>query len=61
MTVAGIVMCAAEAFRISEEAVAGSREIAARFPPIAKCPACGSREWVAHDGKEVCAYCRGDR
>ena len=26
-----------------------------------KCPSCGSREWVAHAGKEVCAYCRSDR
>jgi hypothetical protein len=33
----------------------------AKKPAIAKCPACGSREWVAHAGKEVCAYCRSDR
>jgi hypothetical protein len=26
-----------------------------------KCDSCGSREWVAHAGKEVCAYCRSDR
>ena len=26
-----------------------------------KCDSCGSREWLAHAGKEVCAYCRSDR
>lgn len=23
-----------------------------------KCPCCGSREYVAHAGAEICAYCR---
>lgn len=30
-------------------------------PKQSKCESCGARDWVAHDGKEVCAYCRGDR
>lgn len=61
MSYAGAFASAAAAFAASNEAVAASRDVAAKFPPISKCPSCGSREWVAHDGKEVCAYCRGDR
>jgi hypothetical protein len=33
----------------------------ARRSSPSKCPSCGSREWLPHAGKEVCAYCRGDR
>lgn len=34
---------------------------APRAPKQTKCPSCGSHQWLAHHGKEVCAYCRGER
>lgn len=30
-------------------------------PTSSKCPCCGARDWVVHDGASVCSYCRNER
>lgn len=59
----GIFMSLDEARAAVDDAVAA---VAPRLPHLprpvpSKCGGCGSLNFVERNGKEVCAYCRGDR